>query len=362
VEDVDNEESEAASEDDTDEEAPPFEDGTEKAPSLDLASIEILSAAQMPIGDVHVEGVNVHKICLRRIRAAKKSKCAGTVLPPDQLDKFALHELGKLVDTSPGLGSVVVNSDALALMRLALEQRLVRLLEDAQLAAAHAHRVCVRPADIRLALRTLGICLASGLLPADAAAARADCELIAAAAATETQTYSESPPRACTHLTYRDDTHQEEVALDWVELHQAVRSLDGACASPQDHLAAAVLRELMASNTLTQGVCSSSDSCGDDSPSEGQDRDGLALPRKAFETWVRCLCDEVFGQRVPTEQSSECTHFRTHFESDAVFTALQVSVEAKMHTLLHGAALAVRHRGGSWLQPKDLQLSRRILN
>ena len=71
-----------------------------------------------------------------------------------------------------------------------------------------------------------------------------------------------------------------------------------------------------------------------------------------------------FSARRLQSEPHDCTphlSFTTQFESDAVLTALQVAVEARLHMILRGAALAVRHRGGSWAEPKDLQLSRRLL-
>ena len=84
---------------------------------------------------------------------------------------------------------------------------------------------------------------------------------------------------------------------------------------------------------------------------------------------MQCKCDEFFGQAevsartLQSEPHDSTPHlsFTTQFESDAVLTALQIAVEAKLHMILRGAALAVRHRGGSVAGPIDVQLSRRIL-
>ena len=439
---------------------------------IDIARCEnLIAAGQMPMGDVYVEGASVHKVCLKRIRAAQTSECAGTIVPAEQFAAFALNELGKLVEATPEVlqhalplrspsapslalclclclfvfvcislypcvahkctdrsrwllqwqstatlsrccvwpwstGWSLSGSLCLALSRArsrslsspppppsvrprlclfvfpSLSPRVsfmycpgqVALLDQAQLVAVHAHRVCLCPGlslspalspapsvclalspflllmlltgagDLRLVLRSQGVALSPVLL-ADAAA---DIELIAAAAAAEetlfgTDTSSMSP---WADLERTDGHHkEEEQVLSWTELQQAAAatdSSDGGCTGPQGHLAAAALRELVASSALTGSSAGSSGSNnseagGGDAGGKGQDSDaltaihtgGLTLPRKAFESWVRCLCDEVFA----SAHSSECAH-SSRYVSLCLATRLTVQNNACNHTIL----------------------------
>jgi histone H3/H4 len=109
----------------------------------------------------------------------------------------------------------------------------------------------------------------------------------------------------------------------------------------------------MANSKLTAGVAVDYYGGGGDGGERcsSEEWDGWALPRKAFERLVRAECREFFG-----------SSFDLQFESETVFTALQVSVEGEMHTILRGAALAARHAGRDRLWPMDVQLARRLLN
>ena len=92
------------------------------------------------------------------------------LLPSDRFESCALVQLRGLVAEATGVGAVIISSTSLAVLRLAVETRLVQLLQDGQLAAIHAKRCCVRPTDLRFVIKTRGTCLAPGALPAGAAA------------------------------------------------------------------------------------------------------------------------------------------------------------------------------------------------
>eukprot|EP01047_Picozoa_sp_COSAG01_P050462 COSAG01_NODE_5107_length_4477_cov_1.720649_1_plen_653_part_00 len=123
-------------------------------------------------------------IALRRIRHAQRGFATRVgngnngyglhdvlpILPADRFEACALAQLSALVAEATGIGAVIITSTSLAVLRLAVEERLVQLLEGGQLAAIHAKRCCVRPIDLRFVIKTCGTCLAPGALPADAAA------------------------------------------------------------------------------------------------------------------------------------------------------------------------------------------------
>ena len=331
-----------------------------------------------------------------------------------------------------GVSAITISSKSVAVLHLAVEHRLVELLQEAVLSAIHAHRICVRPVDLRLVLRMQGVeaCLAPGVLLADTA----DDDVSIAAVAAYQETQPEPDAVSWDVLAGQSDIDEAKLSasaeenedwesvckwdqsqvVKWVansglacsskasEAFQNVSSLNGSvllklpldkfqpaleqhgCTTVESALirqkievlsrlsqyaggdhpeaqghftSAAVLRELMASSTLTHTAIGSSGGDGDVGGSgiggsdKGQVWNDWALPRQAFKVWVRCCCDEVYG-----------SDFTTQFESDNVFTAMQMSVEAKMHTILYGTALAARHAGRKWVCPKDLQIARRILH
>ncbi len=384
------------SEDDNGDESSSSEDEEERALQL-LASIDNLSAANVsmrddqdcgsvqraPVGCVHIGGENPHRICLRRVRDAQRNTCS--IVPQDRLDAFALHQLGKFVDSAAGISQVDIPSSCLALLRLVLEQRLVQLLNDAQLATIHARRACIRPADLRLVCRTQGTYVARpGVLPADASE---DDEHKKNVAAYEEKYDDRSDYRehyvGDGYLRWSElescNADQEEADSEmpgWGVVRQAASGpYSNYYTSAQDLISAAVIRELIASDTSTQHICGTSDTIGCGDRTGADESQGtlnpkpyvLALPQKAFAAFVQCKCDEFFDQetqtngRHPRRGGDSWPGFTTQFESDAVLTAIQIAMEAKMQTVLHGIALAVRHRGGSWADPEDLQLSRRLL-
>lgn len=300
---------------------------------------EDMPVREMPVGCVRVGHTSADTIALRRIRAAQIVGLS--ILPADLFKAVALAQLGRLVAEATGVGTILSSSTSLAVLRLAVEERLVQLLEEANLAAIHAHRFCVRPTDLRFVIQTQGTCLAPGTLPADAAT---DAMFVAASRNAEEDSDDESD--GALNPPWSDEEEEDDSsAEDDLNLGSNV---SGGGADQEDRASAAVLRELMAANSnLTESVVSASCGSGGATSSEWGD---WALPRKAFEDAVRSRCIEIFGRLWDG----------TQFQSPAVFAAMQLSLEAKMHTIMQGAAMSARHAGRTLIFPKDVQLARRL--
>jgi histone H3/H4 len=301
---------------------------------------EDMPVREMPVGCVQVGlCTSADSIALRRIRAAQRVGLS--ILPADLFKAVALAQLGRLVAEATGVGTILISSTSLAVLRLAVEERLVQLLEEANLAAIHAHRFCVRPTDLRFVIQTQGTCLAPGTLPADAAT---DAMFVAASRNAEEDSDDESD--GALNPPWSDEEEEDDSsAEDDLNLGSNV---SGGGADQEDRASAAVLRELMAANSnLTESVVSASCGSGGATSSEWGD---WALPRKAFEDAVRSRCIEIFGRLWDG----------TQFQSPAVFAAMQLSLEAKMHTIMQGAAMSARHAGRTLIFPNDVQLARRL--
>jgi histone H3/H4 len=109
------------------------------------------------VGDVQVAGeFDAGAVALQRIREEQKS--TEPILDAERFGPFALAQLGGLLgsggETTGVPPVVIISSTSLAVLRLALEERLVDLLKCAQLAAVHARWACVRPVDLRHVFRT----------------------------------------------------------------------------------------------------------------------------------------------------------------------------------------------------------------
>ncbi len=308
---------------------------------------EDMPVREMPADCVRVGNASATwsagSIALRRIMAAQTAVLP--ILPADLFKAVALAQLGRLVAEATGVGTILISSTSLAVLRLAVEERLVQLLEKANVAAIHAKRFCVRPTDLRFVLRTEGTCLTPGTLPADVAT---DAMFVAASRNVPEDLYDESdgdlnPPWA-------DDEKEDDdsSAEDGLNLGSNVSGGDG---DQEDHASTAVLRELMAANSnLTESVASTFCGSGGATSNEWGD---WALPRKAFEDAVRSRCNELFATR---DDGTRCSV--AQFQSHAVFAALQLALEAQMHTIMQGAAMSAWHAGRTLICPTDVQLAR----
>jgi histone H2A len=360
--------------------------------------IEEMPVREMPVGWVQVGQTNADRIALRRIRNAQGNRRgAGAVrqsylsvshttpiLSADHFEAVALAQLGGLVAEATGVGSITISSTSLAVLRLAVEQRLLQLLQEAQLAAIHSHRFCVRPTDLRFVILTQGTCLAPGVLPADVAT---DAMVAAATLKAAAQSNPEPEPdrrydggsvaasnwalwEASEDLTLEEE--EEDDDGDAIQSHSsAVDDMDvgmggggggGGGDQEEDRASLLLLREIMAANNITLAETVTADYSTPNTTSYSSGGSGttinewsdLVLPRKPFEELARSLCHEVFGT------GGDAGSF-TQFTSPAVL-ALQASLEAQMHTIMHVAALATWYAGRTRIVPLDIQLARRLLH
>jgi histone H3/H4 len=313
------------------------------------------------------------------------------ILPADRFEACALALLSELVAEATGIGAVIITSTSLAVLRLAVEERLVQLLEGGQLAAIHAKRCCVRPIDLRFVIKTCGTCLAPGALPADAAA-----DAIVTAATLKLQGKSQDDGSDCETYESWAQLEASETTQDREVLCQDVATWPGRTAAAptptpepvpdakpegegesepevkrwydgdqEDHASMAVLREIMVANSIHVATAGGSTttmdttSCSGGGGGERGSEWGCVLPHKAFEVLVRSVCHEAFGP------GDDAESFVTQFKSPAIL-ALQVAIEGKMHTILYAAALAARYRSGgcerTGIEPVDVQLARRLLH